>query len=59
MQAACTWVTPVNKPRIMIDYFDAGIGNIDTSGPAAMVRPVRPWPYQFLREKKWRRFDSN
>ena len=30
MQAACTWVTPVNKPRIMIDYFDAGIGNIDT-----------------------------
>ena len=27
-----------------------------TSGPAAMVRP---WPYQFLREKKWRRFDSN
>ena len=28
MQAA--WVTPVNKPRIM-DYFDAGIGNIETS----------------------------
>ena len=20
-------------------------------GPAAMVRPVRPWPYRFLREK--------
>ena len=20
-------------------------------GPAATVRPVRPWPYQFLREK--------
>ena len=37
-------------------------GDSDTtqnSGPAAMVRPVRPWPYQFLREKKWRRFDSN
>ena len=22
-----------------------------TTGPAATVRPVRPWPYQFLREK--------
>ena len=21
------------------------------SGPVAMVRPVRPWPYRFLREK--------
>ena len=24
-----------------------------------MVRPVRPWPYRFLREKKWRCLDSN
>ena len=30
MQAACIWVIPVNKPRIMMYYFDAGIGNIDT-----------------------------
>ena len=22
-----------------------------STGPAAMVRPVRPWPYRFLREK--------
>ena len=29
------------------------------AGPAAKVRPVRPWPYRFLREKKWRRLDSN
>ena len=29
MQAAYIWVTPVNKPSIMINYFDAGIGNID------------------------------
>ena len=29
------------------------------SGPAAKVRPVRPWPYQFLKGKKWRRLDSN
>ena len=29
------------------------------TGPAAKVRPVRPWPYRFLREKKWRRLDSN
>ena len=28
-------------------------------GPAAKVRLVRPWPYRFLREKKWRRLDSN
>ena len=21
------------------------------AGPAAVVRPVRPWPYQFLRDK--------
>ena len=30
MQAAYIWVTAVNKPRIIINYFDAGIGNIDT-----------------------------
>ena len=30
MQAACICVTSVNKPRIMINYFDAGIGNVDT-----------------------------
>ena len=30
-----------------------------TTGPAAKVRPVRPWPYQFLRENKWRCLDSN
>ena len=29
------------------------------TGPAAKVRPVRPWPYRFLREKKWRHLDSN
>ena len=29
------------------------------AGPAAMVRLVRPWPYRFLKEKKWRRLDSN
>ena len=28
------------------------------TGPAAMVRPVRPWLYQFFREKKWRHLDS-
>ena len=28
--------------------------NVDVhgeAGPAATVRPVRPWPYRFLREK--------
>ena len=24
-----------------------------------MIRPVRPWPYRFLRATKWRRLDSN
>ena len=24
-----------------------------------MVRPVRPWQYRFLKEKKWRRLNSN
>ena len=23
------------------------------------MTPVRPWPYRFLREEKWRRLDSN
>ena len=27
------------------------------TGPAAMLRLVRPWPYRFLREKKWRRLN--
>ena len=32
----------------------------DTSaGQAAMVWLVRPWPYQFLREKKWHHLDLN
>ena len=29
------------------------------SGPAATVWPVRPWPYRFFEEEKWRRLDSN
>ena len=29
------------------------------AGPAATVRPVRPWPYRFFEEEKWRRLDSN
>ena len=37
----------------------AMFGSSVCSGLAAMVRPVRPWPYQFLMEKKWRRLDSN
>ena len=28
-------------------------------GPAAKVRPIRPRPYRFLREKKWRCLHSN
>ena len=28
------------------------VPGLSESGPAAMVRPVRPWPYRFLREKK-------
>ena len=34
-------------------------GRENSAGPAAMLRPVRPWPYRFLREKKWRCLDSN
>ena len=29
------------------------------AGPVAMVRPVRPWPYWFLRDTKWHCLDSN
>ena len=29
------------------------------AGPVAKVWPVRPWPYRFLREKKWHHLDSN
>ena len=29
------------------------------AGPVAMVWPVRPWVYRFLRDKKWYRLDSN
>ena len=35
------------------------LGSHNFAGPAAKVRPVRPWPYRFLREKKWRHLDSN
>ena len=29
------------------------------AGPVAMVQPVRPWSYQFLREKKLCHLNSN
>ena len=45
----------INKTQFLLQMLTSA----SSSGPAAMVRPVRPWPYQFSREKKWRRFDSN
>ena len=30
-----------------------GMDNFDCPGPAAMIRPVRPWPYRFLRGVAW------
>ena len=35
------------------------LNGISQAGQAAMVRPVRPWPYRFLRGEKWRRLDCN
>ena len=43
---------------MFLDTREVEISN-SSAGPVAMVRPVRLWPYRFLREKKWRRLNSN
>ena len=43
-------------------FFQLPVQNLSNginAGPAATVRPVRPWPYRFLEGEKWRRLDSN